>query len=947
MSLRPLNAAAGLARGENDFTLRIAAGTSFGPIVLWHSVLGAEGSPVVADARLLGHDGPVMRTVFSEDDELTWLASASVDRSVRLWRRVLCGDGKEELSYEQTAAFYGHTARVWDIALCPSHGGINDVGKVLLAPKIVSVSEDRSLRVWDGGMGEVEVEIFRDHAGKNVWTVDICPGRDGAVHLASGGDDGIVALRSFAISGLAERESVCLEIEDLKESAGEGERSGSEGIISPLARDVGPGGYDSFFPRQKIEGRAEESVQALAWLSDKELYVSTSYGRVLLGSGSGSAEWDWREKVKYLGESGKEVVPFSPKAMTVVDSHAFVGTTDGFIVAFNRCTGPALTLTFAAFAKDNVPQFVSDVFCSKFPSASTLNPKASPVFDVFASCFNGSVYSWRVQFGDGKVTALAVYLQEKKNLFGQVTAVTRLPSLGDDVLVGNRRGCLRLYRGRKSKQVASCRPHSDRISCIALASEPVQEEDGPDAFTVVTTGFDGRIVQSHVRLRGDNSTDCSSVSKDASTRLEERITTLVDIDTSFFRPVVTAFRAESLVLYCVSSNAPLARVNVGGWRRAFALILDASGSGMLAFSRGGALRIAELKPDRVFSLGTPFHGLRTHSLSVSGTDIMTGSEDTTIRVTSLLNEEFGQYWRTLQTLTAHSSSVNCVSSVSLPNSAVILLSGGGMDELITWTKPTPKHAWSLANVHTPRRIGGRTTQDSQPRHRILSLDLQLLEGFDDPLALVGRSDGSVTLTGIQIQKARVLCRNADAHAGAVLSCTWKSTSRSSSGDTRSEAGLCVSGDSSGRVCLWRVDRCLSLVPLKCFGRTHTAGVNDIALCGKFIASAGDDQAVVVRAWESGEVSGEGGQFGAAVVGVGCVWGGAGFVAVGADQRVILGWTGAGVVEIARTAISDPAGLEILSEEKGFGRVQVAIFGIGVETVWIGGRDSALVERSGE
>lgn len=935
MSLRPLEAAVGLLRGDTDFTVRIAAGTSSGPIVLWHSVLGAEGSPVVADARLLGHDGPVMRTVFSEDDELTWLASASVDRSVRLWKRLLCEDGKGKLSYEQTAAFYGHTARVWDIALCPSHGGIDDDGKVLRAPKIVSVSEDRSLRVWDGGMGEGEVEIFRDHAGKNVWTVDVCPGHDGAVHLASGGDDGIVALRSFAISGLAERELMSLKIEDAKKSTGEGERGGRELFISPLARDVEPGGYDSFFPRQKIEGRAEESVQALAWLSDKELYVSTSYGRVLLGSGSGSAGWDWWEKVKYLGDSGEELVPFSPKAMTVVDSHAFVGTTDGFIVAFNRCTGPALTLTFAAFAKDNVPQFVSDVFCSKCPSASTLNPKASPVFDVFASCFNGSVYSWRVHFGDWKVTALAVYLQEKENLFGQVTAVTRLPSRGDDVLVGNRRGCLRLYRGRKSKQVASCRPHSDRISCIALASEPVQQKDGADEFSVLTTGFDGRIVQSHVRFRGDNTIDCASISKAASTRLEERMTTLVDIDTSFFRPVVTAFRAESLVLYCVSSISPLARVNVGGWRRAFALILDESSSGMLAFSRGGALRIVDLKPDRVFSLGTPFHGLRTHSLSVTATDILTGSEDTTIRVTSLLKEEYGQHWRTLQTLTAHTSSVNCVSSVLLPDNSAILLSGGGMDELITWTKPTPKHAWSLANVHTPRRIGGRTAQEWQPRHRIVSLDLQLLDGFVDPLALVGRSDGSVTLTGIRIQKTEVFCRNADAHGGAVISCRWNSTSCSRSSNRDCEAGLCVSGDSSGRVCLWRVDSSLSLIPLKCFDRTHSAGVNDIALSGKFIASAGDDEAVVVRAWESGEVSGEGGQFGAAVVGVGFVWGGAGFVAVGADQRVILGWTGGAVVEIARTAISDPAGLEILSERESFGRVQVAIFGMGVETVWIG------------
>lgn len=96
------------------------------------------------------------------------LASVSDDRTIRLWD-VIDGIG-------QTHCFQGHTSRIWKTRFC------NDL--------IISVSEDASCRVWNLLTGECE-SCWEGHLLSNVWSLAI---NSTNKIVATGGGDGAIRL---------------------------------------------------------------------------------------------------------------------------------------------------------------------------------------------------------------------------------------------------------------------------------------------------------------------------------------------------------------------------------------------------------------------------------------------------------------------------------------------------------------------------------------------------------------------------------------------------------------------------------------------------------------------------------------------------------------------------------------------------------------------------------
>ncbi|XP_064374631.1 tRNA (34-2'-O)-methyltransferase regulator WDR6 [Dromaius novaehollandiae] len=116
-------AAAGWAR------LALAAGTAAGAVVVWRAAAAAAPR-----RRLRGHRGAVLALSYAAPRGL--LASASEDRSVRLWAVGELGGGGEAPCL---LVCYGHGARVGAVAL--------------RGPRPVSAGEDGACLEWGGGGG--------------------------------------------------------------------------------------------------------------------------------------------------------------------------------------------------------------------------------------------------------------------------------------------------------------------------------------------------------------------------------------------------------------------------------------------------------------------------------------------------------------------------------------------------------------------------------------------------------------------------------------------------------------------------------------------------------------------------------------------------------------------------------------------------------------------------
>ncbi|KAM6126465.1 tRNA (34-2'-O)-methyltransferase regulator WDR6 [Phoenicopterus ruber ruber] len=145
--------------------LALAAGTAAGAVVVWRAAAAATPR-----RRLLGHRGAVLALCYAAPRGL--LASASEDRSVRLWAVGELGGGDGDGSC--LLVCYGHGARVAAVALrgpCP-----------------VSAGEDGACLEWDGGGGVRRAR--RGHRG----ALRALALRPAGGCLATGGDDGGVRL---------------------------------------------------------------------------------------------------------------------------------------------------------------------------------------------------------------------------------------------------------------------------------------------------------------------------------------------------------------------------------------------------------------------------------------------------------------------------------------------------------------------------------------------------------------------------------------------------------------------------------------------------------------------------------------------------------------------------------------------------------------------------------
>ncbi|XP_072507654.1 tRNA (34-2'-O)-methyltransferase regulator WDR6 isoform X2 [Notamacropus eugenii] len=156
--------------GKDWQELVLVAGTVFNQLVIWRPAdFTNEEGTVRVERRISGHSGVIFSICHLESKGL--LASASDDRSIRVWR---VGDLRAPHSSAQCILVcYGHQSRVWSVQLLDNY--------------IISIGEDSACIVWNY-IGEI-VQTFKGHRGRSIRAVAVH--KTQAWVVTGGADSGI------------------------------------------------------------------------------------------------------------------------------------------------------------------------------------------------------------------------------------------------------------------------------------------------------------------------------------------------------------------------------------------------------------------------------------------------------------------------------------------------------------------------------------------------------------------------------------------------------------------------------------------------------------------------------------------------------------------------------------------------------------------------------------
>ncbi|XP_034287578.1 tRNA (34-2'-O)-methyltransferase regulator WDR6 isoform X1 [Pantherophis guttatus] len=156
--------------GSRWETLVLVAGTVFHQLVVWRVTDQTDDTGRIKPrSRISGHSGVIFSICFLESQGI--LASASDDRSVRLWS--ICDLRTPPAVVPCLLVCYGHQSRVWSVRL--------------LRDYIISIGEDSACLVWTY-QGKI-VHSFKGHKGQGLRAVAVDEERGWV--FTGGADSGI------------------------------------------------------------------------------------------------------------------------------------------------------------------------------------------------------------------------------------------------------------------------------------------------------------------------------------------------------------------------------------------------------------------------------------------------------------------------------------------------------------------------------------------------------------------------------------------------------------------------------------------------------------------------------------------------------------------------------------------------------------------------------------
>lgn len=905
-----------------------ASGSSFGEVFVWKlgslqqlcSISKSIEAPNISSPcrqphKLNAHHGPVMRIVVSTD--ASFMTTVSVDRSVRIWRAsksIQCSSCPPHGCFVPLLTHFGHLGRVWDVAFLHSE-----------FPVVASVGEDRTCRLWSGQNENLQIDNYRDHAGRNIWTIATAalPEKN-AVIIATGGEDGSIKTRFLAQQEIVESSAIVC----------------SEHVSANITGHFRLPGKLRNPRKPDCTNCTDESGRAIVMASSSSLFLTTDYGRIMAASwGIHNTQYTSGCYPEFSNDSikWKEIfrdpdgVAFTPSSLVWFGNFVCAGQTNGSIVIV------PIALDFVDPSPTVKMWKRFQGFDKRFGMTMGLFGATEPdshYYDLFVATVNGDLHHWCIQdfrqstlesdiassadmFEYHKITTYAALRNTKSAL---VTSVNYLKER-ELIIIGDRGGRLRVYRApsrsnldidSRQNPVVWKRTHDDRVSCLLKL----------DNSQILSCGFDGRVVTSTIRNFEENH-ECTQVKEERNDRAMERFETIIRVfvNTENSDIILCGFRGAVLSAWDVEGRSEIFRHDVGNWRRAHDVFLSASGRITVGYWRAGQLCVATSgRPESVESQfpsdkaggpkygGVEFHGGRANDVAWIGDDmVMTGGEDTSVRITKI--NKLCNSFEKVQRLDGHISSINslCMTTEDLAASC------GGADEVLLWERndyglwrcgSSFKVGDVLSSGSSDSRTPLRANRDAIMRVTSISALNAFTAGASSGAAwIVGRSDGQVVkVAAVKTElNWKVTGHSIDSFGNEAVLCVYCC-----------QDGRIVSGGSGGTILVW--DATENLILKKSKG--HEGGVNCIAVRkgnenrGMIVVSGGDDCRVKLWVekdrWQSVESYGHH----AAVTGITWVKGVEHFfVSSGADQRVCV-WRcdGANIqlVHKASTAVPDVA-----------------------------------------
>ncbi|XP_060961502.1 tRNA (34-2'-O)-methyltransferase regulator trm734 [Cannabis sativa] len=240
--------------------LRIASGTIYNEIIVWKMVPRDDGMP---SSHFYNYEAVhICKLVGHEGSifRLTWssdgakLVSVSDDRSARIW------EIEDKPSESVGISLFGHSARVWDCCVSDS--------------LIVTAGEDCTCRVW--GLDGKQLHMIKEHLGRGIWRCLYDP--KFSILITAGFDSSIkVHQLQTSLSGSPEGHAEAKEID----------RTNKFSVCIPRSSDhIG------------LTDSKSEYVRCLRFSHQDTLYVSTNNGYLYHAKLSHNGDVCWTKIVR-------------------------------------------------------------------------------------------------------------------------------------------------------------------------------------------------------------------------------------------------------------------------------------------------------------------------------------------------------------------------------------------------------------------------------------------------------------------------------------------------------------------------------------------------------------------------------------------------------------------------------------------------------------------------
>ncbi|KAH0981980.1 hypothetical protein GBA52_009157 [Prunus armeniaca] len=275
--------------GDNLQALRVASGTIYNEIIVWKVVPQYDASslasqvedhidqsnlfPNCVQPHGCQYEASHMCKLSGHEGSIfriAWsfdgskLVSVSDDRSARVWEVSSETKHSEKLGESIGLVLFGHNARVWD---CCIFGSL-----------IVTAGEDCTCRVW--GLDGKHLQMIKEHAGRGIWRCLYDP--NSSLLITAGFDSAIKvhqlhASLSWGLEGPAETKEIDRTIAYATH-------------IPTLSEHSGP--MDS----------KSEYVRCLHFAREDTLYISTNHGYLYHAKLLDNGEVEWTELVRLSEE---------------------------------------------------------------------------------------------------------------------------------------------------------------------------------------------------------------------------------------------------------------------------------------------------------------------------------------------------------------------------------------------------------------------------------------------------------------------------------------------------------------------------------------------------------------------------------------------------------------------------------------------------------------------